>query len=127
MNRFLTILMLVGAAVFAGCETVSDLWRNVSGPSQDQNAELGGAIAEYVSEVSKARPGILLGISVTAAGSAAFDTRTYLVDSVGNILMPPLFGFLAERMGLWLLPWFLGGVLAVMAVAHEALCRNAKG
>lgn len=46
---------------------------------------------------------------------------------VGNILMPPLFGFLAERVGLWLLPWFLGGVLVVMAVAHETLCKNAKG
>ena len=75
-------------AGFAGCETVSDIWRNMSGSSQETDAELGGAIAEYVSEVSKARPGILLGISVTAAGSPAFEARTYLVDSLGNILMP---------------------------------------
>lgn len=88
MKRFLTIACLVGMAGFAGCETVSDLWRNIGGGSQETDAELGGAIAEYVSEVSKARPGILLGISVTAAGSPAFDSRTYLVDSMGNILMP---------------------------------------
>ncbi len=88
MKRFLTIACLIGMTGFAGCETVSDLWRNISGSDQETDAALGDAIAEYVSEVSKARPGILLGISVTAAGSPAFDSRTYLVDSLGNILMP---------------------------------------
>ena len=88
MKRYFFILCLVLLVGFVGCETVGDLWRSVAGSNQETNAELGGAIAEYVSEVSKARPGILLGISVTAAGSAAFDSRTYLVDSAGNILMP---------------------------------------
>jgi len=73
-------------ACFAGCETITGLFSGTGGGKGE--AGPGAEIAEYVSEVSKARPGILLGISVTAAGSAAFDSRTYLVDSNGNILMP---------------------------------------
>ena len=88
MNRIFTIATLVGMACFAGCETVSELVGKISGSGKDPDAEFGVEMAEYVSEVSKARPGILLGISVTAAGSAAFDSHTYLVDSAGNILMP---------------------------------------
>lgn len=74
---------------FAGCETMTGFIDRVTGKGGNADeAGPGAEIAEYVSEVSKARPGILLGISVTAAGSAAFESRTYLVDSAGNILMP---------------------------------------
>ena len=72
---------------FAGCETVSGIWNSITGPAANQN-NVAEETAEYLAEVNKARPGILLGISVTAAGSAAFDSRTYLVDSAGNIMLP---------------------------------------
>ena len=85
MNRFLTIFSLVAMSCFAGCETMSGFWN--AGGNQGE-AEFRGEMAEYVSEVAKARPGILLGISVTAAGSPAFESRTYLVDSLGKISMP---------------------------------------
>lgn len=44
---------------------------------------------------------------------------------VGTFLMPPLFGFLAGRTTLRLFPWYLLTLLAVMALAHYRLCRNA--
>ena len=79
MNRFLTIFSLVVMSCFAGCETMSGFWNNITGGNNQGEAEFRGEMAEYVSEVAKARPGILLGISVTAAGSPAFESRTYLV------------------------------------------------
>jgi len=73
---------------FAGCETVSSLVSRLTGGANKGDAMPDGAMAEYVKEVNKVRPGILLGISVTAAGSPAFESRSCLVDSMGNILMP---------------------------------------
>ncbi len=73
---------------FAGCETVSGFWNDIAGNGNQGEAEFREEQAQYVSEVAKARPGILLGISVTAAGSPAFESRTYLVDSEGKIAMP---------------------------------------
>ena len=43
---------------------------------------------------------------------------------VGTCLMPPLFGILAEHVGIWLFPIDLGILLAVMAVSHEALVKR---
>ena len=43
---------------------------------------------------------------------------------VGICLMPPLFGILAEHVGIWLFPIDLGILLAVMAVSHEALVKR---
>lgn len=39
----------------------------------------------------------------------------------GSLLMPPLFGVLAERVGVTLLPFFLLILLALMVVGHERL------
>ena len=46
---------------------------------------------------------------------------------LGNIVMPPLFGFLARYLGLPLFPYYLFLLLTVMAFMHERLRRNAKG
>lgn len=43
---------------------------------------------------------------------------------VGTCLMPPLFGILAEHVGIWLFPIDLGILLAVMMVSHEALIKR---
>ena len=46
---------------------------------------------------------------------------------LGNIAMPPLFGFLARSLGLPLFPFYLFLLLIVMTLMHERLRRNAKG
>ena len=43
---------------------------------------------------------------------------------VGTSLMPPLFGWLAARLGLGIFPLYLLALLALMAVMHEKLCRT---
>ena len=43
---------------------------------------------------------------------------------LGTMLMPPLFGRLAARLGLGLFPVYLLVLLALMLLAHEALCRR---
>ena len=43
---------------------------------------------------------------------------------VGTCLMPPLFGLLANHIGVFLLPVFLLAILVLMAVMHERLLRK---
>lgn len=45
---------------------------------------------------------------------------------VGTCLMPPVFGFLANHMGVVLLPFFLLLILAAMFFMHERLLKKAK-
>lgn len=45
---------------------------------------------------------------------------------VGTMLMPPLFGWLSARLGLWTLPLYLAALLAVMLLSHERLCRGSQ-
>ncbi len=42
---------------------------------------------------------------------------------VGTCLMPPLFGLIANHIGVSLLPWYLIAILALMIVMHELLIR----
>ena len=42
----------------------------------------------------------------------------------GSLLMPPLFGVLAEYVGVALLPFFLLALLALMVFGHERLLKN---
>ena len=46
---------------------------------------------------------------------------------VGTLLMPPLFGLIADHISIGLFPVFLLVALAVMALMHERLVRMAKG
>ena len=46
---------------------------------------------------------------------------------VGNCLMPPLFGLLADLLSPALLPVHLGLILAVMVLTHEKLARTTPG
>ena len=46
---------------------------------------------------------------------------------VGTLLMPPLFGLIADHISIGLFPVFLLVALAVMALIHERLVRMAKG
>jgi fucose permease len=46
---------------------------------------------------------------------------------VGNLLMSPLFGVLANHLGAGLLPIYLGAILALMVVMHEWLLRVTSG
>jgi len=43
---------------------------------------------------------------------------------VGICCMPPLFGILANQIGVFLLPWYAGGILAVMVLMCERLNRK---
>lgn len=45
---------------------------------------------------------------------------------VGSTFMPPVFGILAERAGYWVLPVFLGGLLAVLFLMTAQLHRRAQ-
>lgn len=45
---------------------------------------------------------------------------------VGTSLMPPLFGWIAHRLSLWLFPLYLLLLLAIMFAQHEALCKVTK-
>ena len=46
---------------------------------------------------------------------------------LGNIVMPPLFGFLARFLSLPLFPFYLFLLLIIMAFMHERLRKDAKG
>jgi fucose permease len=46
---------------------------------------------------------------------------------VGNCVMPPLFGIIAGRLGVWVLPVYLGAILLLMFVMHERLIRLCAG
>ena len=46
---------------------------------------------------------------------------------VGNCLMPPLFGVIANHLGAGLLPVYLGGILLLMVAMHERLIRLCSG
>lgn len=43
---------------------------------------------------------------------------------VGISLMPPLFGFLSDYTGMWLLPWYLLAILVLMVVMYARMCRK---
>ncbi|MCI8473723.1 MAG: MFS transporter [Oscillospiraceae bacterium] len=45
----------------------------------------------------------------------------------GSLLMPPLFGVLANHLGTGLLPLFLLGLLALMVFGHERLLKKSAG
>lgn len=42
---------------------------------------------------------------------------------VGNCMMPPLFGIIAQNFGAWMLPLYLLGILSLMFLMHERLNR----
>lgn len=46
---------------------------------------------------------------------------------VGTCLAPPVFGFLAQRVGAWIMPLYLGTILVLMTVMHERLLQKTKG
>ena len=43
----------------------------------------------------------------------------------GTLVMPPLFGVVADHISVSLLPVYLGGILALMAIMHERMLRRA--
>ena len=43
---------------------------------------------------------------------------------VGTLLMPPLFGLIANHIGAWVMPWYLLGILALMLWMHEQMLRR---
>ena len=43
---------------------------------------------------------------------------------VGTSLMPPLFGLLSDLVGMWLLPWYLLAILALMVVMYRRMHRK---
>lgn len=46
---------------------------------------------------------------------------------VGSLIMPPLFGLIAQHISTALFPWYLLLVLALMVFSHESLVRNCGG
>ena len=45
---------------------------------------------------------------------------------IGICCMPPLFGILANGIGVWLLPWYTGAILVLMAVMCEQLNQKCR-
>ena len=45
---------------------------------------------------------------------------------IGICCMPPLFGILANGIGVWLLPWYTGSILVLMAVMCERLNQKCR-
>ena len=45
---------------------------------------------------------------------------------IGICCMPPLFGILANGIGVWLLPWYTGAILVLMAVMCEHLNQKCR-
>ncbi len=45
---------------------------------------------------------------------------------VGNLVMPPLFGVLAQYVSVRLFPWYLAGVLVLMVFMHERLQKKTR-
>ena len=45
---------------------------------------------------------------------------------VGTCLMPPLFGLLADHVGVYLFPVYLLGVTGLMILMHEVLLRRTE-
>jgi len=43
---------------------------------------------------------------------------------VGTLLMPPIFGLLANHIGAWVMPVYLLAILALMIVMHERMLRK---
>ena len=43
---------------------------------------------------------------------------------VGTLLMPPIFGLIANHIGAWIMPLYLQGILALMAAMHEGMLRK---
>ena len=86
MNRILSIFCLLATLSFAGCETITSVVNEIRGVPPKAQVEP-DTVATYYSG-PRARPGITLGITVMAAGSAAFEAKQYLVDPEGKILMP---------------------------------------
>ena len=44
----------------------------------------------------------------------------------GTLLMPPLFGLIANHISTSLLPWYEGGILVLMIAMCEELNRKSK-
>lgn len=81
IKRFSILAVFAALVVFGeGC-VLADLF-----PEQKHQVDPAMA-ATYFGEPT-IRPGIVLQIGVTAAGTPAFDVRQYQVDSEGKILMP---------------------------------------
>ncbi len=45
---------------------------------------------------------------------------------MGTLLMPPLFGLIANHVGAWVMPWYLLGILVLMALMHERMLRRVR-
>ena len=43
---------------------------------------------------------------------------------VGPLLMPPIFGLIANHIGAWIMPLYLLGILALMILMHEGMLRK---
>jgi fucose permease len=43
---------------------------------------------------------------------------------VGTLLMPPIFGLIANHIGAWTMPLYLLGILALMILMHEGMLRK---
>ena len=59
----------------------------------------------------------------TAANSQAIIGVQMASAYIGNCLVPPLFGILANHFGAGLLPLYLGGILLLMVLMHERVVR----
>ena len=45
---------------------------------------------------------------------------------MGTLLMPPLFGFIAGRIGAWMMPFYLLAILVLMIVMHERMLKKVE-
>jgi len=62
------------------------LWNSIVGPDETSNVDV-DQLATYFDVEPKVRPGVALGISVTATGSSGTAAKQYFVDAEGYITM----------------------------------------
>lgn len=78
-------MALLALVCACGCETILDALNGFEGGGGRQRVDP-NVLATYF-DGPKVRPGIALGISVTAVGAASRDTKQYFVDAEGCITM----------------------------------------
>ncbi len=85
LNKWLSRLVMLLALVCAcGCETIVDA---LNGFENGGKPQVDPEVAATYFDGPKVRPGVALGISVTAVGAANRDAKQYFVDAEGCITM----------------------------------------
>ena len=82
-KKIISLVFMLSVAFFTGCQTARSLFLSEEPRKNDVDAEV---LATYF-DGPKVRPGVALGISVTATGTDGSIAKQYFVDAEGYITM----------------------------------------